>query len=69
MPPKEIPMRTRWIIAAVLIVIGAAWIGQGLGLFPGGFMVGDTKWAIIGAILAIAGIVVAWTALRMRPSA
>ena len=62
-------MRTRWIIAAVLIVIGAAWIGQGFGFLPGGFMVGDIKWAVIGAILAIAGIVVAWTALRMRPSA
>ena len=32
-------------------------------------MVGDIKWAVIGAILAIAGVVVAWTALRMRPSA
>ena len=63
-------MRTRWIIAAVLIVIGAAWMGQGLGLLPGtGFMVGDIKWAVIGAILAIAGIAVAWTAFRMRPSA
>ena len=63
-------MRTRWIIAAVLVIIGAAWMGQGLGLFPGpGFMDGDIKWAVIGAILAIAGIVVAWTALRMRPSA
>jgi hypothetical protein len=63
-------MRTRWIIAAVLIVIGAAWMAQGLGWLPGtGFMDGDIKWAVIGAILAIAGIVVAWTALRMRPSA
>ena len=63
-------MRTRWIIAAVLIVIGAAWMGQGLGLLPGtGFMDGDIKWAVIGAILAIAGIGVAWTAIRMRPSA
>ena len=63
-------MRTRWIIAAVLIIIGAAWMGQGLGLLPGtGFMDGDLKWAVIGAILVIAGIVVAWTAFRMRPSA
>ena len=53
-------MRTRWIIAIVLIVIGAAWIGQGLGLFPGtGFMDGDITWAVIVAILAIVGIVVA----------
>jgi hypothetical protein len=63
-------MRTRWIIAVVLIVIGAAWMGQGLGLLPGsGFMDGDIKWAVIGAILAIAGIAVAWTAIRKRPTA
>jgi hypothetical protein len=63
-------MRTRWIIAVVLIVIGAAWMGQGLGLLPGsGFMDGDIKWAVIGAILAIAGIAVAWTAVRKRPTA
>jgi hypothetical protein len=63
-------MRTRWIIAAVLIVIGAAWIGQGLGFFPGtGFMDGDITWAVVGAILAIVGIVVAWTAFRKRPTA
>ena len=62
-------MRTRWIIAAVLIVVGAAWIGQGLGLFPGtGFMDGDVTWAVIGAILAIIGIIVAWTAFRKRSS-
>jgi hypothetical protein len=63
-------MRTRWIIAVVLIVIGAAWIGQGLGFFPGtGFMDGDITWAITGAVLAIVGIVVAWTAFRKRPAA
>jgi hypothetical protein len=63
-------MRTRWIIAVVLIVIGAAWMGQGLGLLPGsGFMDGDIKWAVIGAILAAAGLAVAWTAVRKRPTA
>ena len=60
-------MRTRWIIAAVLILIGAVWIAQGLGVFPGsGFMDGDTTWALIGAILLGVGIVVGWSALRMR---
>ena len=63
-------MRTRWIIAAVLVIIGAVWLAQGLGFFPGsGFMDGDTTWAVIGAILAVAGIVVGWTAFRMRPRA
>ena len=60
-------MRTRWIIAAVLLVAGAVWIGQGLGIFHGsGFMDGDTRWAIVGAVLALAGIAVAWTAVRAR---
>ena len=60
-------MRTRWIIAAVLILIGAVWIAQGLGVFPGsGFMDGDTTWAVIGALLLGVGIVVGWSALRMR---
>ena len=63
-------MRTRWIIAAVLMLIGAAWIAQGLGFLPGtGFMDGDMTWAVIGAILAIAGVAVAWTAVRKRPPA
>ena len=63
-------MRTRWIIAAVLILVGAIWIGQGLGFFPGsGFMDGDATWALIGAVLAVVGVVVAWTAFRSRPPA
>jgi hypothetical protein len=61
-------MRTRWIIAAVLLLLGAIWIGQGLGIFRGsGFMDGDTRWALIGAVLAVIGIAIGWTALRARP--
>jgi hypothetical protein len=58
-------MRARWIIAAVLVLVGAVWIGQGLGIFRGsGFMDGDARWALIGAVLAVAGIAVGWTAVR-----
>jgi hypothetical protein len=61
-------VRTRWIIAAILVLIGAVWIGQGLGyLGRSGFMDGDVRWAVVGAALAVVGIVVGWTALRMRP--
>ena len=63
-------MRTRWIIAAVLLLIGAAWIGQGLGIVRGSsFMDGDARWALIGAVLAVAGIAIAWTAFRARRQA
>ena len=63
-------MRTRWIIAAVLLIVGIGWIAQGLGYMRGsGFMDGDVRWALIGAILAVVGVVVGWTALRARPRA
>jgi len=63
-------MRARWIIAAVLIVIGLAWMAQGGGLMQGsGLMDGDVRWAIIGAVLAVVGVAVGWTAFRARSRA
>jgi hypothetical protein len=62
-----VPVRTRWIIAAILVVIGGVWIAQGLGYLSGsGFMVGDTRWAAIGAALLAGGLIVGWTAVRAR---
>lgn len=61
-------MRNRWIIAAILAVLGLFWIGQGSGLIPGSsLMTGDVRWAIAGAILLAVGVLVAWTAVRARP--
>jgi hypothetical protein len=63
-------MRARWIIAAVLILLGLVWIGQGSGAIPGsGFMTGDVRWALIGAVLVAVGLVFGWTAFRMRTQA
>jgi predicted Co/Zn/Cd cation transporter (cation efflux family) len=60
-------MRGRMITAAVLAVVGLAWIGQGLGLLRGSsFMVGDPIWAAIGAALVVAAVAVAVTAWRRR---
>jgi hypothetical protein len=62
-----VPVRTRWIIAAVLVVVGGVWAAQGLGAFPGsGFMSGDPRWALIGVVLAVGGVAVGWTAFRAR---
>jgi hypothetical protein len=62
-----VPVRTRWIIAAVLVVVGAVWMAQGLGYLRGsGFMVGDTRWALIGAALAAGGLILGWTTIRAR---
>ena len=63
-------MRTRWIIAAVLVLAGLVWIGQGTGTLKGsGFMVGDMTWAVIGAVLVVLGIIIGWTAFRARQKA
>lgn len=63
-------MRYRWIIGVGLILIGAVWIGQGLGFFKGsGFMDGDVTWAVIGSGLVLGGALVGWTAFRARSRA
>jgi uncharacterized Tic20 family protein len=61
-------MRSRWIIAAVLVLVGIVWIGQGTGVIRGsGFMIDDARWAFAGVALLVCGLVVAVTALRARP--
>jgi hypothetical protein len=56
-------MRPLLLIAGLLaIVVGLLWIGQGLGwiLWPKtSFMLNQTKWSWYGAILTIAGVVMA----------
>jgi hypothetical protein len=53
--------RTALILAGLLIVVGAVFIGQGFGLLRGSsFMVDDRRWAVIGAVMVVAGIVIGW---------
>ena len=59
--------RTRWAVIAVLVLVGAVWIGQGTGLLQGSsFMVGDPFWAFAGLALVVAGGVLAALTLRRR---
>lgn len=59
--------RVRAVPSIVLIAMGAVWIGQGVGLLRGGsFMVGDPRWAAIGAGCVAIGVVLGWRAVR-RP--
>lgn len=59
--------RTRAFIAFILIATGLVWIGQGTSLLAGGsFMVGDARWAWIGAGCLVVGAFVAWRELRSR---
>ena len=64
-------MRARKITAASLILVGAVWIGQGLGLLRGSsFRVDDTRWAVIGLVVVALGLALALSAWgRSRPEA
>ncbi len=46
------------IIGIVLIVLGAVWFLQGIGILPGSFMTGQIQWAVYGAITVAVGLLV-----------
>jgi hypothetical protein len=50
------------VVAALLVLTGLTFIGQGLGILTGrSVMVGDRTWAVIGGAVVIVG---AWIGLR-----
>lgn len=54
------------LLGLAMTAVGVIWILQGLALaFRVGFMVGDRRWAVYGAILALFGIAqVIWSNTR-----
>jgi hypothetical protein len=52
------------IVAGVLIVIGAVWTLQGLGVIGGSAMSGNSIWAIIGPLLVVVGLGLGLVAFR-----
>jgi drug/metabolite transporter superfamily protein YnfA len=57
------------IIGAVLMMLGAVWVVQGLNLLGGSFMSGQTQWTVIGLIVALVGaalLAVNWRRRRVR---
>lgn len=60
-------MRIALNVSGVLcLLVGCVWILQGINILPGSFMTGQTKWAIYGALLAVAGIGLLITANRRQ---
>ena len=58
--------RSRVLIAALIALVGIAWIGQGLDVIKGSAMTGNNFWAVVGvALLIVAGAIL----LRERRSA
>ena len=55
------------VVVGVLIAIaGVVWALQGFGVIGGSFMSGTTLWAVIGPVVALVGLAIAATGLRLR---
>ena len=54
------------LLGLVMVAMGTVWMLQGLNLaFRVGFMVGDRRWTLYGAILALVGVAqLVWTNTR-----
>jgi len=60
------------VLAAVGVIVtiaGLIWALQGFGVIGGSFMSGDSVWAIIGPVVAAAGLVIIAIAVRRARSA
>jgi uncharacterized membrane protein HdeD (DUF308 family) len=58
-----------WLTGGLLaLVLGALWTLQGLNLLGGSVMSGVTLWAIIGPVVAVAGLILIIVGVRKRKS-
>lgn len=54
------------VIGIVLCLVGAVWIGQGVGVIHGSFMTGEAVWAVIGGVAVLFGASLLVGARRAR---
>jgi len=57
----------RVIVGVLVLLVGALGTLQGLGYVGGSAMSGNTLWAVIGPIVAVAGLGLALSRPRRRP--
>jgi hypothetical protein len=57
------------ILGVILLFFGGVWFLQGINVIHQGFMAGQTKWEINGAIVFVIGILLLVVANRKRRSA
>ncbi len=55
-----------FVFGVLLLLLGAVWIGQGLGYIKGSFMTGQMQWFWIGLVCAVAGAGLLAFAVRQR---
>jgi len=57
------------ILGGLLVLFGAIWFLQGIGILPGSFMSGDIRWAFYGgvAISVGAGLLLVTNRRKRKP--
>jgi hypothetical protein len=55
------------VLGVIGILVGAVWILQGSGVISGSFMTGQRMWLVIGIIVALIGLALAYNGIR-RPA-
>ena len=61
-------MRLRaMVLGGLLMLVGAIWFFQGIGVLPGSFMTGQTRWAVNGGAAIVAGLVLVVLGRRRPP--
>ena len=45
-----------YVAGTLCCLMGGVWFLQGINVLPGSFMTGQTKWAVYGALLLLAGV-------------
>lgn len=56
----------RMVVGVLLVLVGAVWFGQGIGVIGGSFMSGEVLWAVIGAPMVFVGALLIRAGLRSR---
>jgi hypothetical protein len=52
------------IVGGLMVLVGAVWLLQGVGILPGSFMTGQLFWAMVGAIFLVVGGLLVFAGLR-----
>ncbi|HET9015725.1 MAG TPA: hypothetical protein VFN57_09010 [Thermomicrobiaceae bacterium] len=51
-------------LGVVFLLVGVVWILQGVGVLGGSMMSGKSIYAVLGAVVAVVGLVLLWSARR-----